>query len=327
MFPGAPFAVAVPTPKNDYNLLIFNVLLLLQTAHWTIRNDVAFPTIPAPMSDTPQPSPSLPRAARLPINRCNLPAAILGGLTFQRHPTVLEIDGVREMHRPFFARLDGIDAPEARAEAFMDYMTVSFRLESLEDAGLTPGQRKGRAKANYLRLLRGWSFDSNGQEGAVLKGWVESRFGLLPRFHGGVLINPQGDLGGNGYKKYLHDRSAGLYGTNALEAQLDLVHRFCQYELARRFPAQTHLRLYRGANRLDDHEIIEKIGGNRRIVLLNNLNSFTDNRERADEFGDFILQAETPLAKVFFFNRLLPGMLKGEDEFVVLGGLYEVAVV
>ncbi|CRI63949.1 NAD(+)-dinitrogen-reductase ADP-D-ribosyltransferase (fragment part 2) [Thiocapsa sp. KS1] len=27
-----------------------------------------------------------------------------------------------------------------------------------------------------------------------------------------------------------------------------------------------------------------------------------------------------PLPKIFFFNRLLPGMLKGEDEFVVSRG-------
>ena len=55
-------------------------------------------------------------------------------------------------------------------------------------------------------------------------------------------------------------------------------------------------------------------------VLFNNLNSFTSSRERADEFGDYILIAEVPLPKVFFFNRLLPWMLKGEDEFVVTGG-------
>jgi len=29
---------------------------------------------------------------------------------------------------------------------------------------------------------------------------------------------------------------------------------------------------------------------------------------------------------VFFYNRLLPGMLKGEDEVVVIGGVYEVAI-
>jgi NAD+--dinitrogen-reductase ADP-D-ribosyltransferase len=31
-----------------------------------------------------------------------------------------------------------------------------------------------------------------------------------------------------------------------------------------------------------------------------------------------------PVSKVFFYNRVLPGMLKGEDEYVVIGGIYEV---
>jgi len=29
---------------------------------------------------------------------------------------------------------------------------------------------------------------------------------------------------------------------------------------------------------------------------------------------------------MFFFNGLLPGMLKGEDEWVVIGGVYEVGI-
>jgi NAD+--dinitrogen-reductase ADP-D-ribosyltransferase len=33
-----------------------------------------------------------------------------------------------------------------------------------------------------------------------------------------------------------------------------------------------------------------------------------------------------PIPKVFFYNRLLPGMLKGEDEYVVIGGVYEVSI-
>ena len=56
------------------------------------------------------------------------------------------------------------------------------------------------------------------------------------------------------------------------------------------------------------------------------LNSFTSNRERADEFGDYIPRVEVPLPKIFLFNQLLPGMLKGEDEYLVIGGLYEVAI-
>ncbi len=33
-----------------------------------------------------------------------------------------------------------------------------------------------------------------------------------------------------------------------------------------------------------------------------------------------------PLPKIFFYNSLLPGMLKGEDEVVVIGGVYEVVI-
>jgi hypothetical protein len=81
--------------------------------------------------------------------------------------------------------------------------------------------------------------------------------------------------------------------------------------------SESHLSLYRGINRIDEHETL---GGGRYRVLFNNLNSFTSSRERENEFGDYILIAEVPLPMIFFFNRLLPGMLKGEDEFVVLGG-------
>jgi NAD+--dinitrogen-reductase ADP-D-ribosyltransferase len=31
-----------------------------------------------------------------------------------------------------------------------------------------------------------------------------------------------------------------------------------------------------------------------------------------------------PLAKLAFFHSLLPGMLRSEDEYVVIGGLYRV---
>ena len=46
---------------------------------------------------------------------------------------------------------------------------------------------KGRNREEfreYLRVVRGWAFDPDGREAAVLKGWVESRFGLMPRHHG-----------------------------------------------------------------------------------------------------------------------------------------------
>ena len=264
---------------------------------------------------------SLPRDARLPINRCNLPAVILGGLTYQQHPAPLVLDGVAELHKDLFLRLDTCLSAARRAEVFQDYLTVRFCLEQPEEAGFT-GQCKARTKANYPRMLRGWSFDSDSKEGAVLKGWVESRFGLTPRFHG----VPLRDTASEDYRNYEEMRARGLYGTNALEAQLDLVYAYCQYELARHDPSFPHVTLYRGVNRAGEHEILAGAASRAPVLLFNNLNSFTCNRDRAGEFGDYILTVRVPLPKVFFYCGLLPGVLKGEDEYLVIGGAYQAAL-
>lgn len=264
----------------------------------------------------------LPKSARLPINRCNLPAAILGSLTFQHAPVALELDGVKELHRGLFELLDKLDDVKERAQAFMLHMEASFFLGQPEQAGFTADSTLDRSRADYLKMVRGWAFDADGREGAVMKGWVESRFGLLQRYHGG----PIRDFSDDTYRRYLEMRSAGLYGTNALEAQLDLLYTYCQYELARSHPGKTHLTLYRGVNRMDDHETLAQLDGKRRVVLLNSLSSFTANKERADEFGDYLLSAEVPLAKIAYYTRLLPGMLRGEEEYAVIGGVYEVGI-
>lgn len=272
--------------------------------------------------------PPLPREARLPINHCNVPAVILGGLTFQEFPTALALDGIATLHRPLFELLDDIGSAEERAERFSRYMESHFRMAQPEDAGLSAGGKragaKARSKASYLRTVRDWAFDPDGRSAAVLKGWVESRFGLLPRHHCASLREP----GSEAWQHYVAMRARGLYGTNALESQLDLLYAYTQYELARQYPQRTHLRLYRGVNRLSDHEIIADdnavSGRGAKIVLLNNINSFSRSRERAGEFGDDILAVNVPLAKLAFFSQLLPGMLKGEEEYVVIGGLYRV---
>lgn len=265
---------------------------------------------------------TLPRTACLPINRCNLPAVVLGSLTYQRHPSPLLLDGVAELHRDLFRRLAlaGDDAAR-RGEVFRDYMTVRFQLEWPEEMGFT-GQKKGRAKADYTRTVRGWSFDSDSREGAVLKGWVESRFGLQPRWHGQALRGG----GDEAWSHYMEMRMRGLYGTNALESQLDLVYTYCQYELALRHPGRRHVTLYRGVNRVGDHEILARGENDRYTILLNNLSSFTCSRERAGEFGDYILAVDLPLSKIFFYCGLLPGVLRGEDEFLVVGGAVEVTL-
>ncbi|MBL8415403.1 MAG: NAD(+)--dinitrogen-reductase ADP-D-ribosyltransferase [Propionivibrio sp.] len=267
---------------------------------------------------------SLPRDARLTINRCNLPAVVLGSLTYQKYPTPLLLDGVAEFHGDLFRRLAAASSG-ARAEVFRDYLTVNFRLDWPEEAGLNTSVgalRKGRAKASFVRVLRGWSFDSDSRDAAVLKGWVESRFGLTPRYHGQPLRDPSGEP----YRRYLEMRSHGLYGTNALEAQFDLVYAFCQLQLGLRHPGARHVTLYRGVNRMADHEILARSEGGRHVILLNNLSSFTCSRERACEFGDYILEVNVPLSKIFFHCGLLPGVLQGEDEFLVIGGVVEVTL-
>lgn len=263
---------------------------------------------------------TLPEHARLPINRCNLPAIILGSLTFQRHPVHIYLDSVTTLHAELFANLEAIEHHQQRAENFKDYMRSCFLLDNPEEAGYHSGQHHNRGKADYQRMLRGWLFDSNSKEGAVLKSWVESRFGLLSQNHNGAL----NDFSSDNYLRYLADRSQGLYNTNALESQFDLLFSYCQYELRRLYPQQTHITLFRGTNTINEYEILSRLDKQHYILLLNNLNSFTSQRERADEFGDYILEVKIPMTKLLYMPGLLPDTLKGENEFLVIGGVYEV---
>lgn len=58
---------------------------------------------------------------------------------------------------------------------------------------------------------------------------------------------------------------------------------------------------------------------------LNNLSSFTSDREIAWEFGSSVWEVKVPLAKIVFYSGLLPrSLLEGEKEHLVLGGEYRV---
>ena len=266
---------------------------------------------------------TLPVYARLPINRCNLPAMILGSLTFQQYPIALKLDGVHQLHAKLFDDLQLIKSAKKHALQFMDYMASSFLLDNPEQAGLTRTHSdKKNQKNDYLRLLRGWHFDPDSKEGAVLKGWVESRFGLLARNHQG----PLRDFNGKNYQRYIAARAQGLYNSNALESQLDLLYSYNQFKIIHQYPNQTRITLYRGINHLQSHEVLHQDNANHARMILNNLNSFTSNRERADEFGDIILEVEIPLSKVLFMPQLLTEGLSGEQEYLVIGGVYEVKV-
>lgn len=273
-------------------------------------------------SNRPNSWPALPVTARLPINRCNLPATILGSLSFQRHPQALVIDGVRELHQALFVHLDRLDQHRDRAQCFVNYIAAHFCLDNPQEAGFEENMRLNRSRANYQRILRGWLFDPNSREAAILKGWVQSRFGLLPRFHHSIITDANSD----GYREYEQERALGLYNTNALEAQLDLLYSYTQYELEKRTDTGLHLTLYRGLNRLEKFEPLAVSEQNQPIVLFNSLTSFSSLRERADEFGDKIVIAAVPAAKIFYYSGVLPGLFEGEDEYMVIGGVYEINV-
>jgi NAD+--dinitrogen-reductase ADP-D-ribosyltransferase len=174
-----------------------------------------------------------------------------------------------------------------------------------------------------MRFLRGWMVDANSTAGAVLKGWVESRMGLIPTFHRG----PIADLHDDAYETYLIDRMNGHACTNAILAQFDVLFHFVQYELHRRAPDVTHRTLYRGIHDLAEHEILGRSGEELVRMRLNNLNSFTSDFERAWEFGTRVLEAQVPVAKIFFQADILPSsILKGEEEVLVIGGEFDVKV-
>lgn len=250
-----------------------------------------------------------------PFNRCNLPPWVIASRHFDDDPRPIEVQGVRASNRFLFDLLDRIDDPGERARRFDDWMNVRFQLHQWQAQG-TPGARRS-LKNGYLRFLRGWGMDASTVEGAVLKGWVESRMGIPPTFHRERL----GGRDGAAWLRYVADRTRGQAYTSAIDAQLDLVYTFTQYELSRRHPGGRWLTLWRGQNDLEAHEIVERIGPREWVVRLNNLCSFTDDPERAWEFGDVVLEARVGIPRVFFAGHLLPrSILKGEREVLVVGG-------
>ncbi|GAB4231605.1 MAG: NAD(+)--dinitrogen-reductase ADP-D-ribosyltransferase [Deltaproteobacteria bacterium] len=255
-----------------------------------------------------------------PINRCDHPPWLIASSRFNAHPLPIEIQGVRRMHRSLFARLDRTGDPAERTQRFREYMELFFAREGR--GGSSPAVR-GTAKAGFLRVLRGWMQDASFAEGAVLKGWVESRFGLPPTFHAGPIT----DIHSPAYVLYLVERMREASRGNAVEAQFDLLYEFVQYELRRRHPGVASFTLYRGIRDLSEERVLEDRGGNRRLVRMNNLASFTSRLEHAWQFGSRVFETSVPAAKIFFRSDLLPGILpRREEESLVIGGEYEVNV-
>lgn len=252
------------------------------------------------------------------FNYCNLPPWVIASRHFNDNPQELLIQGVREANRFLFEKLAGIDGQEERALVFNDFMSVKFQLHHWQDQTAAAGRS---IKNSYLRFLRGWMMDSNSVEGAVLKRWVESRMGIVPTYHRARIDGIHSEA----YFDYSVDVMKGSARTNAIQSQLDLLYEYCQFELRRRFPGGLAIPLYRGTCDASEHEVVEQVNRREQIVRLNNLVSFTSDEERAWEFGSTVWESRVPPCKIFFYNDLLPGsIMKGEGEYLVIGGEYRV---
>jgi NAD+--dinitrogen-reductase ADP-D-ribosyltransferase len=255
------------------------------------------------------------------FNHCNLPPWVIASRDYNDDPRPIALQGVRDANARLFERLDALERPDERALVFHDFLSVKFQLHHWEEH---QGSARRSLRNSYLAFLRGWGVDSSSLEGAVLKGWVESRLGLPPTFHGGRIAGVDDPA----YEAYALDRIRGSARTSAILGQLDLVYEFTQYELARRRPGERWQTLWRGVHDAAGHEVLEERGRRERVVRLNNLCSFTRDPERAWEFGTTVWEVRVPTAKVFFFSGLFPtSLLRGEDEVLAVGGEYLVRAV
>jgi NAD+---dinitrogen-reductase ADP-D-ribosyltransferase len=255
------------------------------------------------------------------LNRCNLSPWIIGSEEFQANPLPIQIDGARSTDGSLFRRLEEIADPEERGHLFHDYVCVKFGLnEKVSHHG------RPRSIYSYVHFLSAWGADSNGRAGAVLKAWVESRFGILATYHNGRLAENAAAR-----QAFMLDRMHGPAKSIGVLMQLDLLYTYCQDELRRRFPEARWKTLFRGTHdpeeyALRDHNPQDEAHPNRiRLVQLNNLSSFTSDPEVAWEFGSSAWEVAVPVAKIVFFSGLLPkSLLSGESEHLVLGGYYNV---
>lgn len=256
-------------------------------------------------------------------NLVGLPTDLLASAEFNAHPLPLRIHGTRETNRRLFKRLDQADTLAEAGSLFQDYMSVVFGLDQEQRLG-EDAQGRRRFKGSYLRLLQDWGFDSSHPQGAVLKGWVESRFGLFPTYH----KQPLTGFSTPAWMAYIEEKMASRYHSNCIFLQLDLLYEFCQWAIARfKLPAERHVRLFRGVDSLAEHCVLGRGPDGRMLARLNNIVSFTARRAIASEFGAYILEAEVPVVKLLFFNDLLPRhALRCEAEYLAIGGDYRVKV-
>lgn len=254
-------------------------------------------------------------------NLVGIPSWLLASTEFNNHPQALRIAGVRETQRGLFHLLEEATDLADSAEKFRRYMDIVFQLNA-SDYEIKHAEVR-RFRPSYLKLMEGWGFDSNSPQGAVLKGWVESRFGIAPTFH----KSPLHKYPSHAWMDYMEEKFSSRFHNNSIHMQLDLLYEYCQFVIQRfGIPARDWVTLWRGVNSYDEPTMSEnRIEKGECLVQFNNLVSFTTSRERADEFGDWILEVKVPVVKLLFFpDMLAKPVLSGEGEVLALGGYYKV---
>jgi NAD+--dinitrogen-reductase ADP-D-ribosyltransferase len=274
-------------------------------------------------------------------NLVGVPGGLIGSTAFNRHPVALSIHGTRESARGLFGLLDTASSLAEAADFFRHFMQITFGL--VPDPQARKGAERLRWKASYLKLLEGWGFDSNSPQGAVLKSWVESRFGLVPTFHRAPLQRYPSPA----WIAYIEEKLANRFHGNCIDLQLDLLYEYCQWAARRLWPPGAGdpsagiarggpgtrpravprlIPVWRGVNSLDEHRVVSgSLRERRAVVHLNSLVSFSLSREHAETFGDWLLATEVPVQKLLFFPGLLGrSLLAGEAEVIALGGEYEI---
>ncbi|PMH44849.1 hypothetical protein BCU68_11945 [Vibrio sp. 10N.286.49.B3] len=245
-------------------------------------------------------------------NHCNLPSKLIVSLDYQHRPVPITINSIEPWLGHFRTQVISLLTPNERADYFQNVMSLRFGVESsiknrVNSLKKSPG--------NYRKLLLGWIFNSDSPHAAVWRKWVESRFGLLTRYHHNPISHPDS----HAYQRYLKSGGSFLSSNIELFDQLDFLYFYCQLELELRDPDRTHVTLYRGFSNLTTSQIAEM-----NVAYFNNLSSLTSDPELAIQFGNHIIKVSVPVYKIVCFDSLLPKVLHGEQEYMVLGGLYRV---
>lgn len=282
------------------------------------------------MSEHHRPSQaSAPQPRWYASNLVGVPALQLASTAFNLHPVSLSIGGTRDLHAHLFDQLEHAPTLLVARNLFVAYMDDAFALHKpgSAHAGSTP-VRPGdprRWRSSWRKLLQGWGMDANGAAGAVLKGWAESRFGLVPTFHKAPLRHYPSAA----WVAYIEEKNGSRHHNNHIHQQFDVLYEFCQLSL-RRFGSPSagctpqHARLWRGSNRCEEQVVAGRLTNRRCTMELNNVVSMSLCAQDASCFGDWVLQVEVPLSKLLVYPGLLPGqVLQGEQEVLALGGHYD----